>query len=87
MICEIFFVIVIESGVVINWCVVVGDYVCQGEVLFDLMGLNCVWVMFDVYEEDLVNIKLGSKIDFIIFVLFGIVFIVLVCYIDFFIKL
>ena len=31
----------------------------QGEPLFDLMNLRKVWVLFDAYEEDLANIKVG----------------------------
>ncbi|MEM8526709.1 MAG: efflux RND transporter periplasmic adaptor subunit [Bacteroidota bacterium] len=52
------------SGVVVKRKVAVGDYVQQGEVLFDLMDLSKVWVLFDAYEEDLANIKLGSEIEF-----------------------
>ena len=50
------------------------------------MGLNRVWVMFDAYEEDLANIKLGSKIDFTTPALPGTVFTAPVRYIDPFIK-
>ncbi|MEM6700497.1 MAG: efflux RND transporter periplasmic adaptor subunit [Bacteroidota bacterium] len=52
------------SGVVMERKVAIGDYVQQGEVLFDLMNLNKVWVLFDAYEEDLANIKMGSPIEF-----------------------
>ena len=52
------------GGVVTNRRVAVGDYVRQGEVLFDLVNLSRVWVLFDAYEEDLKNIRLGSKIAF-----------------------
>ena len=83
---ETFPVIATESGVVTNRRVAVGDYVRQGEALFDLMGLNRVWVMFDAYEEDLANIKLGSKIDFTTPALPGTVFTAPVRYIDPFIK-
>ena len=53
-----------ESGIVTNRRVSVGDYLKQGEPLFDLMNLQKVWVLFDAYEEDLANIKVGSLIEF-----------------------
>ena len=52
------------SGVVTVRKVAVGDYVKQGEVLFDLVNLNRVWVLFDAYEEDLAQIKVGDQIRF-----------------------
>lgn len=53
-----------ESGIVTNRRVAVGDYVKQGEPLFDLMNLSKVWVLFDAYEEDLSVISLGDPIEF-----------------------
>ena len=53
-----------ESGVVTNRRVSVGDYLKQGEPLFDLMNLRKVWVLFDAYEDDLANVKVGSRIEF-----------------------
>ena len=53
-----------ESGIVTNRRVSVGDYVKQGEPLFDLMNLRKVWVLFDAYEEDLPSISIGDKIEF-----------------------
>ena len=53
-----------ESGVVTNRRVSVGDYLKQGEPLFDLMNLGKVWVFFDAYEEDLPTISIGDKIEF-----------------------
>ena len=53
-----------ESGIVTNRRVSVGNYVKQGEPLFDLMNLRKVWVLFDAYEEDLPNISVGDKIAF-----------------------
>lgn len=52
------------SGVVTRRRIAVGDYVKQGQVLFDLTDLNRVWVLFDAYEEDLSNIRLGNGIEF-----------------------
>ena len=61
---ETFPVYAIESGIVTNRRVAVGDYLKQGEPLFDLMNLRKVWVLFDAYEEDLASIKIGSRIEF-----------------------
>ncbi|MDF1866139.1 MAG: efflux RND transporter periplasmic adaptor subunit, partial [Saprospiraceae bacterium] len=53
-----------ESGIVTKRRVAVGDYLRQGEPLFDLMNLRKVWVLFDAYEEDLATIKMGNRIEF-----------------------
>jgi len=53
-----------ESGIVTNRRVSTGDYLKQGEPLFDLMSLNKVWVLFDAYEGDLANVKVGGRIEF-----------------------
>lgn len=52
------------SGVVLNKRVSVGDYLNEGEVLFDIQNLSQLWAVFDVYETDLGNIKTGTKINF-----------------------
>lgn len=52
------------SGVVLNKKVSVGDYLKEGDVLFDIQNLNQLWAIFDVYESDLGGIKTGSKISF-----------------------
>ncbi len=61
---ETFTVFADETGIITNKRVAVGDYLNQGEALFELMNLNKVWVLFDVYEEDLASIKVGDKIEF-----------------------
>jgi Cu(I)/Ag(I) efflux system membrane fusion protein len=61
---ETFPLYAMESGVVTQRRVAVGDYIAQGEPLFDLMNLNTVWVLFDAYEEDLPQIKVGNRITF-----------------------
>lgn len=52
------------SGIVTQKRVAVGDYLKEGEPLFDLMSLEKVWVLFDAYEEDLSNIRIGDQIEF-----------------------
>lgn len=61
---ETFTVLADESGVVTNKMVAVGDYVRQGEPLFALVNLSKVWVLFEAYEDDLANLKLGDRIEF-----------------------
>jgi len=52
------------SGIVTNRRVSVGDHLMEGAPLFDLMNLGKVWVLFDAYEGDLPNIKVGDPIEF-----------------------
>ena len=53
-----------EAGIVTNRRVAVGDYLKQGEPLFELINLRKVWVLFDAYEKDLESIAIGDKIEF-----------------------
>ena len=53
-----------KGGVVRSRKVSVGDYVKEGEVLFDLVDLGRVWVLFDAYEEDLSHLDLGDRVVF-----------------------
>ncbi len=53
-----------HSGVVNKRHVSVGDYIGEGEVLFDIQNLNDVWVVFDVYEQDIRDVKVGDVITF-----------------------
>jgi Cu(I)/Ag(I) efflux system membrane fusion protein len=52
------------SGFVTQKKVNEGDYVKQGQSLFQLNNFSNVWVLFDVYEQDIPFVKLGSKVDF-----------------------
>ncbi|MCB9261180.1 MAG: efflux RND transporter periplasmic adaptor subunit [Flavobacteriales bacterium] len=53
-----------HSGVVNQKRVAVGDYLSTGEVLFDVQNLFSLWALFDVYENDLPNVKVGQTINF-----------------------
>lgn len=53
-----------REGVVRQRNVNVGDYVRQGEVMFEMTDLSRVWVLFDAYERDLPYIKKGQTIEF-----------------------
>lgn len=54
------------SGTVTMKHVVIGDYVKEGDALFQVIDLTKVWVMFDAYESDLPWIKIGDQVDFTI---------------------
>jgi Cu(I)/Ag(I) efflux system membrane fusion protein len=52
------------SGIVRQRNIAVGDYVQRGEVLFELISLDRLWVQFDAYEDDLSRINVGDRIVF-----------------------
>lgn len=60
---ETFILYAEASGVVSKQRIRVGDYVKKGDPLFDLMNLTKVWVLLDVYEEDLAQISVGDRIQ------------------------
>lgn len=51
------------SGTVLRKDVVVGQYVDEGMVLYELADLSRVWVYIDVYEKDLRFIKVGQNVE------------------------
>ena len=53
-----------QSGYVISKKVNIGDYVNRGQILYEIANLSRVWVLFDVYENDLSWIKKGDSIQF-----------------------
>jgi len=53
-----------SDGIVTQLNVKVGDYVNQGDVLFEIADLSTVWVLFDVYENDLPFVKSGDRVSF-----------------------
>ncbi len=52
------------SGYVINRKVNVGDYISRGQSIYEIVDLSRVWVLFDVYEQDIPWIKKGDKVTF-----------------------
>lgn len=54
------------SGYVISRKVNLGDYVNRGQAIYEVADLSRVWVLFDVYEQDMPWIKKGDKISFTI---------------------
>ena len=54
------------TGTVTARHVTLGDYVKEGQGLFEVIDLAQMWVMFDAYESDLSWIKLGNEINYTI---------------------
>ncbi len=52
------------SGTVTMRHVAIGDYVKEGNALFQVIDLTKVWVMFEAYESDLPWLKKGDKVEF-----------------------
>jgi len=52
------------SGFVIQRYVNEGDYLKQGELLYQIADLSRVWVLWEVYERDIHWIKKGDKVEF-----------------------
>lgn len=62
------------SGIVLSKKISLGDHVVQGQPLYEIVDLSQVWVLFDVYENDLSWIKKNSEVTFTIQSLPGEVF-------------
>jgi len=52
------------SGYVTDRKVNVGDYISRGQSIYEIADLSRVWVLFDVYEQDMPWIKKGDKVSF-----------------------
>jgi Cu(I)/Ag(I) efflux system membrane fusion protein len=70
------------SGYVIQKKVNLGDYIRQGEAIYEIADLSKVWVLFDVYESDMSWIKKGDNINFTIASLPGETFSGRITYLD-----
>ena len=53
-----------HSGYVLSRKLAQGDYVKQGQALYTLGSTNSLWLIFDVFESDLANVRKGSKVVF-----------------------
>jgi membrane fusion protein, copper/silver efflux system len=51
------------SGTVMKRDIFEGQYVKEGDRLFELIDLSQVWFVFDVYEQDLPLVQLGQKVQ------------------------
>jgi len=54
------------TGTVMKRHIAIGDYVKEGDPLFEVIDLDHLWVMFEAYENDLPWVKLGDRINFTI---------------------
>ena len=54
------------SGTITMRHVATGDYIKEGNPLFEVINLRKVWVMFDAYESDLPWIRAGDEMSFTI---------------------
>ncbi len=54
------------EGTVTMRHIAIGDYVKEGDPLFEVINLDHLWVMFEAYESDIPWVKLGNKIKFTI---------------------
>ncbi len=52
------------SGFVLKRNIAEGDYVKQGQNLFNITPLHRVWIMLDAYEKDLHHIRKGNPVIF-----------------------
>lgn len=51
------------SGIVIDKLVLNGQYVKEGDPLFNIADLSSVWTELEVYENDFPFIKIGQKVE------------------------
>lgn len=61
---EQFDVLADVSGYVISRKVNLGDYISRGGTIYEIADLSRIWVLFDVYEQDMPWVKKGDKITF-----------------------
>ncbi|MBN2863318.1 MAG: efflux RND transporter periplasmic adaptor subunit [Bacteroidales bacterium] len=52
------------AGYVTSKMINPGDYVRRGEAIYEIADLSKVWVLFDVYEQDISWIKKGDRVAF-----------------------
>ncbi len=52
------------SGHVLHKGAVAGSYVSPGGILFEVADLSRVWVLADVYEQDIPRVKVGASASF-----------------------
>jgi membrane fusion protein, copper/silver efflux system len=63
---ETFNVLADVSGYVTSRKVNLGDYIGRGQIIYEIADLSRVWVLFDVYEQDMPWVKKGDKVSFTI---------------------
>ncbi len=70
------------SGYVTSRKVNLGDYISRGETIYEIADLSRVWVMFDVYEQDMPWVKQGDEVEFTVASLPGETFSGAISYLD-----
>jgi len=70
------------SGYVTKKMVNLGDYIKQGEALYEIADLSKVWVLFDVYESEMSWINKGNAVTYTVQSLPGKTFNSTISYID-----
>ena len=75
-----------HSGYVMKRNVELGDYIMEGQTLFEIANLSTVWVMFEAYESDIAWIDINDKVTFTIQALPGKTFAGKVTYVDPFVS-
>jgi membrane fusion protein, copper/silver efflux system len=63
---ETFNVLADVSGYVTSRKANLGNYISRGQTLYEIADLSRVWVLFDVYEQDMPWVKKGDKVSFTI---------------------
>ncbi len=53
------------SGVITKMLTKEGNHVKEGTPLFMISNLNSVWAVFDVYEQDIINLKKGQQLTIV----------------------
>ena len=53
-----------HSGYVLSKKLSQGDYIKQGQALYTLGSTSILWLLFNVYESDIANVKKGSLVTF-----------------------
>jgi Cu(I)/Ag(I) efflux system membrane fusion protein len=53
-----------RSGTILATKAEVGEYVKAGGALYTYTNLNKLWALFDAYEQDLAQIRVGDKVSF-----------------------
>ncbi len=53
-----------SSGYVLQKYVNIGDHLKMGQPIFEIADLSKVWLLFDVYEQDIQQINKGDKVDY-----------------------
>ncbi len=52
------------SGYVTRRSVNQGDYIDRGKTIYEIADLSRVWVMFEVYEQDMAWVNTGDEVEF-----------------------